>query len=154
MNTRRVVSGVLLAFVAASLAYLAVGPMRHGKAPQAQAAPVAAAPRVIAYYFHTTMRCPTCLAIEAGARAAIESAFAAELATGALQFRSVDIEEPENEHFAKEFGITASSLILVRESDGQATKWANLERVWELVGDDAPFATYVVENARDFLGPS
>ena len=75
-------------------------------------------------------------------------------AGGALAFRSVNIEEPGNEHFAAEFGITASSLVLVRSEGGQVARWANLERVWDLVGDDALFAAYVVETTREFLGAS
>ncbi len=154
MSPRRAVTVVLLAFVAASVAYLAFGGARRGAADAGAPAGAAAEPRVVAYYFHVTARCPTCLAIEDGARRAIESGFAAEIGSGDMAFRSVDIEEPANEHFGAEFGITASSLVLVRSENGQVTRWANLERVWDLVGDDALFAAYVVENARDFLAPS
>lgn len=154
MSARRAITVVLLAFVAASVAYLAAGGGRRGSTDAAATAPDAAAPGVVAYYFHVTARCPTCLSIEGGAREAIEAAFPAEIAGGALAFRSVNIEEPGNEHFAAEFGITASSLVLVRSEGGQVARWANLERVWDLVGDDALFAAYVVETTREFLGAS
>lgn len=156
MSARGAIAAVLLAFVAASVAYLAVGARQDpaGAAGTTESARAAAEPRVVAYYFHVTARCPTCLSIEGGARNAIETTFPEEIAGGTLAFRSVNIEEPQNEHFVTEFGITASSLVLVRREDGKVAQWANLERVWDLVGDDALFAAYVVENARDFLGAS
>ena len=158
MNLRQGASIVLLAFVAASVVYLATGSRRPTTDGTAGADPAAGrdtsgAPgsRVIAYYFHATMRCPTCLSIENGARAALESAFAAELASGAMEWRSANMEEPANEHFVTDFGLTASSLVLVGETAGGITRWSNLERVWDLVGDEALFEAYVVESARDFL---
>lgn len=154
MKPRSVVTAVLLAFVGASVAYLVIGGTRQGTAEAPPEVQASAEPRVIAYYFHVTMRCPTCLAIEGGARAAIESAFPAELASGDVEFRSVNIDEPPNEHFVEDFRITASSLVLVREEGGKVSRWANLERVWDLVGDDPAFETYVLESAREFLGPS
>jgi hypothetical protein len=109
---------------------------------------------VIAYYFHATMRCPTCLSIENGARDAIERAFPAPLAAGTLVWRSLDMEEPGNEHFVTEFELTASSLVLVREEGGQMVQWRNLPEVWDLVGDGARFEAYVTNNARELLGDS
>jgi hypothetical protein len=41
--------------------------------------------KVIAYYFHRTMRCPTCLSIEKQAREAIEIAYSEELRSGKLE---------------------------------------------------------------------
>jgi hypothetical protein len=152
MTPRTGVTAVLLAFVAASVGYLAAGEIRRPSPGAGPSAAASAEPRVIAYYFHATARCPTCLAIEGGARAAIERALPEELATGALEWRSVNVEEPENEHFVTELRITGSSLVLVREEGGRVSRWTNLERVWDLVGDDASFEAYVVESARGFLG--
>jgi hypothetical protein len=62
------------------------------------------------------------------------------------------MEAPGNEHFVHEFGLTASSLVLVREEGGRVTEWRNLGEVWNLVGDEARFAAYVTGNARELLG--
>jgi hypothetical protein len=145
------VTVALLVFVASSLAYLVAGETGGRRGAATPAASISAEPRVVAYYFHATMRCPTCLSIERGARAALESAFGPELAGGVLEWRAVDMEAPGNEHFVKDFGLTASSLVLVKEAGGRVADWRNLERVWELVGDDPRFEAYVVENARGFL---
>ena len=77
-----------------------------------RAAPEPAA-KFVAYYFHRTMRCPTCLSIEKQAREAIEAGFAGELEDGTVAWQAVNIEEPGNEHFEKDFELTSSALVLV-----------------------------------------
>lgn len=46
--------------------------------------------RVIAYYFHTATRCPTCRAIESHVRDAV----AAQVDVGVVEMRAVNYEEP------------------------------------------------------------
>ncbi|HMB71877.1 MAG TPA: nitrophenyl compound nitroreductase subunit ArsF family protein [bacterium] len=158
MSARAAVRAVLLVFVAASVGYLVAQEMRPepagaepGERAAADGAPPAA--RVVAYYFHATMRCPTCLAIEKGAREALERDLSAELADGELVWRSLNMEETANERLVSLFGLTTSSLVLVRETaGGEVAEWRNLEDVWELVGDDPRFGTYVLRNARELLG--
>ena len=33
-------------------------------------------------------------------------------------------------------------------------RWDGLEKVWELIGDDARFGAYVLDHARDYLEES
>ena len=73
--------------------------------------------KVVAYYFHRELRCPTCLSIEKQARAAIESNYRQELDSGKLQWHALNIEEPGNEHYETDFELESSSLILA-EDDG------------------------------------
>lgn len=155
MSAKRVVSVVLLAFVAASAAALLSG--RADRAPTgASAAPSAGdeGPRVVAYYFHGASRCPTCLAIERNARAVLESDLAAAFARGDIAWKTLDYERPENEHFAREFELTGATLVLVRNGDDRVERWDRLERVWELIGDDDAFRDYVLGEARDYLNES
>jgi hypothetical protein len=121
-------------------------------APNAQPAPVPAARKFIAYYFHRTLRCPTCLKIERTAKQAIEKGFAPDLKSGRLEWRAVNIEEPGNEHFEKDFELESSSLVLVEMNDDQVVRWKNLEQVWELVGNPARFDAYVQSELRAFMG--
>jgi len=166
MKPKTVVSAVLLAFVAASALYLAVGqagrsPAAVGESaatagePAADAASADRAPaRVVAYYFHGTRRCPTCLAIEKTARESLQRELADAFESGAIEWRTVDFEEAGNEHFAQEFALTGASLILVKQADGRVERWGNLERVWDLVGDDAEVSAYVTAEARGYLEES
>ncbi|HRX86088.1 MAG TPA: nitrophenyl compound nitroreductase subunit ArsF family protein [Phycisphaerae bacterium] len=107
----------------------------------------------IAYYFHSTQRCKTCLAIERQAHDALADAFAAELASGALEWHAVNTDEPANEHFVDDYALVASSLVLVDRQDDADASWINLDKVWDLVHDEPAFARYVVNNTRLYLEP-
>jgi hypothetical protein len=68
------------------------------EAPASQIAVTSHNATVIAYYFHGTFRCSTCRTIEQYSHEAIQMYFAKELGNGRLEFRPVNIDEPENKH--------------------------------------------------------
>jgi hypothetical protein len=107
--------------------------------------------RLIAYYFHGSVRCDTCRTIEAYAREAVETGFAAELSDGRLQCTPLNVEEPGNEHFATDFNLYTRSVVLARMKDGAVGEYRNLEDVWSLVGDKPAFLQYVRDNTRAML---
>lgn len=181
MNIKSVGTVVLLAFVAASVGYLIVSearvqpdesnastsPTPASTSPAAQSAtssengvnPVAAEPetpaapthQVIAYYFHSTQRCVTCLKIEKLAEAALRDEFATAFENGEFEWHAIDMEDAPNTHFAEEYQLVTSSLVLVDFRDGQQDKWINLEKVWDYVDDELQFEAYVTGNAREYL---
>jgi len=142
-------------FVVASVAVV-VFKQTRAKDITVQAADAAAVPRpgrrVVAFYFHATQRCPTCRQIETYARETITGKFARELASGALEWRPVNVQLPENRHFIQDFQLFTKSLVLVRFKDGRETGHVVLEKTWELVGDRAAFEKYVVDEVRAALG--
>ena len=107
--------------------------------------------RVIAFYFHGTYRCHTCLTIEAQAKAALEEAFPAELKNGTLVFRSVNFEQPENAHYATDYHLPTRSLVLSDIVDGREKRWQILGQVWQLVWNQPAFAKYVQDETRIYL---
>ena len=107
--------------------------------------------KVIVYYFHRTMRCPTCKRIEELAREAVQSGFPAELSTGSVEWKPVNIESRGNEHFEKDYRLEAQSLVLVKTNRGRQTAWENLPRIWDLVGDQTAFTKYVQDGLRGYL---
>ena len=112
----------------------------------------AAAPdHVVAYYFHTTYRCVSCRKIEAYSKLAVETAFAGDLASGRLQWRTINIEDEGNEHFVEDYQLYTKSLILSDQRLGREVRWKNLTRVWELLGNEPAFVDYVQTETRAFL---
>ena len=107
--------------------------------------------RVVAYYFHRTMRCPACLSIEGPSREAIEIGYADELKSGQLEWLAIDIETPGNEHFENDFELEFASLVLVEMVGEEIVRWKNLTRVWELVDDSLDFEQYVWTEVAEFL---
>lgn len=107
--------------------------------------------KVIAYYFHGTFRCGTCRTIEQYSHNAIQTYFANELGNGRLEFRPVNVEEPENKHFIQDYQLVTRSLVLSLVSDGKEMKWKNLPDVWKLVRDKDNFFQYVKDEVENFL---
>lgn len=71
------------------------------------------------YYFHATMRCPTCLAVEEQTRKELEDHFAGELKSGAVRLNVVNLEEKETKPLAEKFEVGWSSLILYVPATGK-----------------------------------
>jgi hypothetical protein len=169
MKAQRAITVVLLAFVGVSVAYLIVqsvssrapGPGEPGRTHGRSTAPEQAGevappstepagqpiPKLVAYYFHRTKRCRTCLAIEANGREALEEAFPEALKAGTLVWRAVNVEEPGNQHYIERYALTSGGLVLVNPQADGAQAWRNLEKVWELVGDALRFKAYVEAEA-------
>ena len=107
---------------------------------------------VVAYSFHGTLRCTTCLQVEQGAETAIRGAFAEDLVGGSLSWRSVNIRLPENRHFAAEYQIASWGLVLVEYRGKTPGKWRSLSHAGELVrADPDAFQRYVTAEVRAFL---
>ena len=165
MKPKRIATVALLAFVGVSVAYLVIQESPSKQAAQSESAqmvverpeskapdvvePTSAEPnqqtghKLIAYYFHRTQRCRTCLTIEAYAEEALKEAFPDALDAGELEWRAVNVEEPAHEHFVEEYELASSALVLVDTHNSEQTGWRNLDRVWDLVGDELEFKAYV-----------
>ena len=141
---------VLSAAVVVSLCVLV--PAVWAEDPPADAA--VATDGVVAFYFHGNVRCATCRKIEAYSDEAIASGFAEQLEAGQIEWRPVNIDEPDNKHFIDDFQLVTKSVVLVEYRDGKITRWQNLDKVWQLVRSKEKFVAYVQDGTRDFLGSS
>ena len=160
MKPRTIVTAVLLAFVAASVVYLIV---RETGGEPAQPPPganereksgdQASTPKnkVVAYYFHGTMRCVTCRTIEAYTKEALDAGFPDAVKDGRLEWHVVNVEDPGNDHYVSDFLLATRSVVLERLVDGKCKEWKNLQRVWELVGNKDAFLRYIQEEARAYV---
>lgn len=144
----------LLTITAALLVALtAVVGLAESPVSQAAGTAGATAParQIVATYFHGDLRCYTCKKIEADARAAIEQAFATELAEGRVVIKAVNVDRPENAHFNEDYKLVTRSLVLTEEVGGKVVRWVNLDKVWQLVRNEDAYREYVVGNVRAWL---
>jgi hypothetical protein len=89
------------------------------------------------------------------AKEAIETGFAGPLKAGRLEWREVNIDEPGQEHFVKDFQLTTRSVVLERNQGGKRQDWKNLARIWELIrGEKDGFVKYIQDETKAFLGVS
>ncbi len=104
---------------------------------------------VDAIYFHNTRRCRTCRNIEDAAKAAIETAFADEVAAGRLRWTTIDMEKQQ--HYVVRYDLAKPTLVLVRTVDGEEAAWVALDEAWSLIRREPRFAAYVESETRTFL---
>ncbi len=149
MNAKKLTTIVLIIFVLASIAALAVKEFSGKKPTTADGA--AEGTKIVAYYFHGTKRCPTCMKIERYSHTAIDSFFVQSLKEGKLEFVTMNYDEPQNEHVWNDYQLAAQSLVLVYYKDGVQQKWENLTQIWDLVGDEDQFYAYVRDGVDRFL---
>ena len=165
MNTKKIITAVLLVFVAASVGYMVARENCVCSAPR-QDAPIAAVQpqaiplsdtgqnepnrQIIVYYFHGDVRCPTCHKLEDYAKEALDTYFAQDLAAGKIQWKPTNIDTPGNEHFVKDYELVTKSVILSRTVNGQQVAWKNLDQIWQLVSDKDKYLAYIRDSVTNF----
>ena len=106
---------------------------------------------LVVTYFHTTFRCPTCHRIEELSSQAVKANFAYELKTGKVVWQVINVDEPENKHYNKDYQLYTKSLIISEVKDGKEVRWKNLEKIWTLVRNEAKFDEYVKTEIMEWL---
>jgi hypothetical protein len=111
----------------------------------------AANSKVYAYYFHGSMRCPTCYKLEQYSQEAIEANFKNELISGKLIFSAINTDEKGNEHFVNDYQLYTKSLVVSLVKYGKEVKSKNLAKIWDYVGNKQKFSDYVTQEIKNFL---
>ena len=145
MKPKQLITIALLAFVGASVVAAVARELLSSSDT-----PFAGKDRVVAVYFHGDVRCTTCRTIEAYAHEAITGGFADQLDAGTIDWQTVNYEKPGNKPLAEKYGLIVPTIVLVSVEQGTAGRWVNLDRVWELVGDQPAFMEYVQTEVRAF----
>jgi len=110
--------------------------------------------KVIAHYFHGTVRCVTCRKIESLSHDVVASDFAEPLKTGQLEWQVVNVELPENQHFIRDYQLVSKSLVLVKYEDGKQVGYKNLQKIWTYISNEQAFRGYVKGELQAALGRS
>ena len=106
---------------------------------------------VIAYYFHRTVRCLTCLQVEFMTTQVLRDIFPEPLEQGELLWLVLNIDEPENQDFIREFHLDNINLILAEMRTDQPMRWKKLDAVWELLDDPKAYTRYLREEVSSYL---
>ena len=93
---------------------------------------------LVVYYFHGERRCMTCNKIEDLTQKALEAKFAPELKNGSILFKSVNLDEPQNEHFVQDFNLD-SKIVVMQRGD----QFEKFQDVWTLVKTPEKLAIYI-----------
>lgn len=107
--------------------------------------------KVIVYYFHGNYRCYSCMRIEQYTRESVEAAFAKELKSGQIEFRSINIDLPANTHYVDDYKLFTKSVIVSDMVQGKERRWKNLQKVWELLRNETKFKDYIKSETVVYL---
>lgn len=153
MNVKKIIKYFLLLFIAISVIILIKNELiTNNNATIAKDVEENITASVIAYYFHGTARCPTCKKIESYAHEAINTGFPEEVLSGDIEWRTINLEKSENNHFINDYALTNRTVVLAKFNKGRQTDWKNLNKVWSLVSDKDSFVKYIQDETRSILG--
>ncbi len=159
MNSKKIVSSILGIFVLFSVVFLIAKEMKKPAAEspkkeenrKAEVQKIEKPNRLNVYYFHATARCSSCYKIEKYTKSTVESTFKKELADGTIIFREINVEQMENRHFIKDFELYTKQVIVEQIENGKQKKWKNLDKVWDLLGDETEFSMYIQNEVKSTL---
>ena len=154
MHAKSVLRWVLLLIVFGSVGVYALQKARSRDNPPATGSATAntATAAVVVTYFTTDVRCDSCRTIERLSREAIEAGFPSAVANGAVVFRVLNTDRPENRHFVDDYEIANKTVIVSHQVNGTETEWTNRQDVWLLLDEPAEFFAYVREPVQRYLG--
>jgi hypothetical protein len=149
--TRKLIPIALFFLTVVALGAIYVHSEKARADPPAASQPQTTDTKVIAYYFHVTVRCTTCRMIESYSREVVEQRFGTDIAKGRLEYKLVNLQLPENRHFVKDYQLFTKSLVVVRFDKGRQAEYKVLNDTWELVGNKSAMQAYVEREVRDYL---
>ncbi len=105
---------------------------------------------VIVYYFHGYRRCYSCLEAERIVRETVQRYFKDDITKGRLRFLAINVEEPENEHFIRDYQITAQTLVVAKFVNGKQVDYRKVDEIW-MFPSEADRVNIVRETVNKFL---
>lgn len=106
-----------------------------------------AAEKTVVYYFHGNTRCVTCQKIESLTKKAVDEGFADLVKTGQVEVKTINLDDPENEHFVEAYQLSTRCVVVSRIKDGKEVKWERLDEVWTLVKEEETAFTDYIKNS-------
>lgn len=100
------------------------------------------------YYFHPTARCESCINIENFTKELITTKYTTPLS---MKYVALNIEDPENEHFRKDFNLKFSSVVIVKSKKGVTEKYKNLDSIWTYSENKFNFFNYADREIQSFV---
>jgi hypothetical protein len=103
------------------------------------------------YYFHSAARCNSCKTIGRYVKETMEKNYGQQIAEGKINYREINVEEPENFDIASKFRASGSSL-KINKIIGEQDNIEEDKMVWRLMGDEDKFKSYLITKIDSYLG--
>ncbi len=95
---------------------------------------------ITVYYFHSSVRCKTCINIERMTKEAVNS-------IPTTTFKAINTDETDNKHYLTDYGLYTKSVVLVKPTG----EWKNLDKIWSLVRSEDDFKNYITTETNNFM---
>lgn len=102
-----------MVFLSLALVMLLGGISCNAQGSKKSASKVVAKGKIEVYYFHFTRRCMTCNAVEVEAKKALESLYPAQVKSGMITFKSVNLDEASSKTAAEKCAAEGQSLLVM-----------------------------------------
>ncbi len=78
--------------------------------------------------------------------------FAKELNEGKVEIKTINVEEPENQHFIEDFKLVIRCVVVEKVVGNKSQELTKLEKVWDYIhGNKEDFFRYIQENVQKYL---
>lgn len=153
MTGKKIVGGVLLAFVAASIVFIIYkeGVAKDTPPQKVNIDKTENPSMIVVYYFHGNMRCGACRIIENLTKRAVEEGFADEIESGSVKFVEVNVEHGGNAHYVKQYQLSTRSVVVSKLENGKEVEWRRLDKVWKLLRNESAFMDYVQGEVKTLM---
>jgi hypothetical protein len=108
---------------------------------------------IVVINFHPATRCNACREIGTEAQTLVETNFGDDLKSGRMAWRVINFEEPANKHFVQDYGLTTSTVVVVRRKDGRDVAWQRLDAVWDHLFKGPAMRAYLREHIDQITLP-
>jgi hypothetical protein len=139
----------LLALVAVSLVTWGVRTF----SPAHAAGDALPADGIVVVNFHAATRCNACREIGKEAQTVVETNFGDDLNAGRMNWRVINFEEPAHKHFIQDYGLTTSTVVVVRRKEGRDVSWQRLDAVWDYLFEGPAMRAYLKEHIDQIMLP-
>ena len=68
-----------------------------------------------------------------------------------ISLKVVNLDLPENEHYAQDFQITFNTVVVAEIRDGKPLRWKNLSDIWGFSQDETSFRQYLASEFGAFF---
>ncbi len=100
------------------------------------------------FYFHPTARCESCINIENFTKELIDTKYSSN---PKIEFKALNIEDTQNQHFRKDYNLKFSSVIISKSKDNKEEKYKNLDSIWTYSSDKEGFFKYMDFEIKEFI---
>ncbi len=112
---------------------------------------LASADKVEVFVFHRTQRCISCITMGKFAEKTVVERFGKELQDGRIEFREINVDDPQNEALSAKFHAAGSSLF-TNAIRGETEDIQEDIAAWRLLGDESAFKNYLANKINVLLG--